>query len=330
MLGTLGYPWWVALGTAASPPAPPRQGAGSRVAGCCTWRGSQDHPPTLLWAVSSPLVAVPGGTGAPCSTGMGTAVPGMVLRHAKSHAGFDLSPSRAGREGNFFSSVPRRLQMKSATSPGNLSPAALGALLLPSRTDPRALAGGEGSCRAPQCRVPPPCPNPSWDSLHLWGLGGARLSLHPFPGQNAACLGVPGSSWAGMGWGVLSFGLCIGGWLHWASAAPTTTHGWEWAGFAPSASPAVRLWGFSRESKANEPLWCWKYPCRWEGGCPVRCGLGYSLLGSPGCERPEHGAVGDTHGKKPPHGLTWHDLTLRGPRSCQSLSLGIPMGRAGW
>lgn len=129
----------------------------------------------------------------------------------KAAQGLSSAPAVLSERGN-FSSALRWLQIKLAASPGNLGPAMLRGLPPWSGMDPGALVGGEGSCGAPQHRVPPLSPSLFCGSLHLRGFGGAGLSLRSSPGRNAAHLGVPGSSWAGTGWGVPSFTRsgCVG------------------------------------------------------------------------------------------------------------------------
>lgn len=166
----------------------------------------------------------------------------------------------------------RQLQIKSVASHGNLCHA---------RSNP-ALSGTElrGVLRSSPAPHPSPVPKPLLGQPAPAWLG---VPVSPCTHSLAKTLPALGCQrGAGHGWGVVSTVLFAAlGWLHWASAAPTTAHEWEWAGCAPTASPSIRLWGFSRKSKTNEPLWGWKYLFWWERGCLVHCGLGCSLLGSP-------------------------------------------------
>lgn len=88
-------------------------------------------------------------------------------------------------------------------------------------------------------RVMSPAPPPSPVPKPLLG--------QPTPARISRCLPLPilisCLPWGAreeLGWGAPSFTSYFVGWF-WASAAPTTAHGWKWTGWVHSVSPTICL-----------------------------------------------------------------------------------------
>lgn len=222
-------------------PSHPGQGAGSRAAKWCTWEGSQNLLPTLLWAVLSPLCYARW-NGTPTFKGNGDKCPWDGAQPCRVWS--QPQPCWLGGDS---SSTPRQPQMKSVASAGNLGPAVLGAPLLTRGTDPRALAGKSDVPSTTSLPVPKPLLGQPTPARHtLWCL--------PLP-TLIPCL--PWGAMEQLGWSAPSFIFHFVGWF-WATAAPTTVHRWKW-----SLLHQPSLWVFSGESKANKLLWGW-VQCWWE------------------------------------------------------------------
>jgi len=304
-------------------PPPPGQGLGAGQPGVALEGGGlRIGLPPSSGLCRTPF-AVPRAVGARCWMGTGVAVPGTLLRHAEGQAG--AGGSRAAGVRRDFSSASRRLQMELLASPRNLSPSALGALPLTSRMDPRVLAGGAGSHRAPQRRVPPLSPNPARGSLNLWGFGGARISL-PWPKRRPpwGAREKPGRDRVGCPWfcsprrGPAALGICsthhsarVGG----GRMCPICFTGHLSVGFfcgKQSQRAALRLEIPGLVGRGMPGL-------VWAGVLPawvlwVQAPGGCSSWGTPRQE--------------PPVDVMPSDAAV--PRSGRSPSLGIPMGRTGW
>lgn len=273
-------------GTGAAPQMCQGRGLGAGRPSGTLGRGFRIHFPPSSGLCCLPF-DMPAGMGAPHSKGMGTAVPGLVLSHARDRAGFGPSPSHAGWEGI---PLPRRgsrkwsrwLQLETlALLCSEFSCCQRG-------IDPRALAG-KGDVPSTMSL---PCPQTA---------AGAAYSCRDFevPASPCAPSLLPWGAMEELGWvPQVLLPVLWAGFGH-LQHPPQCTGGSGQVGFTLLHQPSVCAFFLVRAKPTLRALlWGW-VPCWWEGGCLVQCVLRWSLFGSLGCEHPEDAAIGEPHSKSP-------------------------------